>query len=214
MPDKRRATSTRVYEVLDYTLANPKASFVTITEMFQMGKGTLISWTKPQSSTRSLHPAVVKWMKEHGPEWLEVRSKNQLGPRILKIANKAVRKREFKGNQADPLTSGLGPKPKKPVTPEPKNGGVFQPQTAGDLVVLEKEVEGMVDRAKVIVTNLESVLTSIKITVQWTSEIEGRVAAEKKILELENLVGLVDKTAREAQTEILNNKMLERFGHK
>ena len=180
----RRSKTTQVYEVLDYTLANAKESFDTISVLFDLGAGTLTNWIKPrsikgkESNQANVHPAVQKWMKDHGPEWMEMRPRNHLGPAVLKIANKALRTRGI--SQANPLTSGLEPirksgvttKPKtveenlsisaNSITPKPKTEVVFQPKTSGDLVVLEREVEGLLDKAVATVKHLESVLTSIK----------------------------------------------------
>lgn len=225
----RRSKTSQVNEVLDYTIANPKESFDTISVLFDLGAGTLTNWIKPrsikgkESNQANVHPAVQKWMKDHGPEWMEMRPRNHLGPAVLKIANKAVRTRGV--SQADPLTSGLEPIKAKPktveedlsisansITPKPKTEVVFQPKTSGDLVVLETEVEDMLRRAVATVHHLESVLTSIKITVEWTREVDGRLTAEKKVRELENQVSLADKAAKEAQTQMLSNKMIEKFG--
>ena len=225
MPTNKRSKGSQVKEVLDYALVNPKDSFKTITALFDLGQGTLTNWLKPRalkgqelSSLANIHPAVQKWMKDHGPEWTEVRPRNTLGPAIMKIVTKAARRATFSGNQADPLTSGLGPVVVESggftdtITRKPEAGEIFQPQTAGDLVVLEKEVEGMLDKAKAAVNHLESILTSIRITVEWTREVDGRLSAERKVRELENQVSLADKVAKEAQTQMLNDKIKDSFG--
>ena len=223
--DNRRSPNEIVGPVLDFALGHPQISFIAITKRFELGAGTLNYWLNPtikgkDRKSMSIHPEVLRWMKDHGPEWIEARPRNTLNPKVLAVANKAIKARSRVVSSIEDETGDVSVyfgdlEPSTPSileTDKPENTEVFQPGSSGDLVVLEKEVEGMLDRAVATVNHLESILTSIKITVKWTAEIEGRLAAERKVRELENQVSLADKVAKEAQTQMLSNKMIDKFG--